>query len=268
MADTLSVNKQECPSAATLVVSAGALSFVVVLVLGALVHKVLRSAGTIGTVTTLALVSAVLIGPLLYLLIIRPLINRLSRGPAPVAVTEHDATLGMVDPLTHALNRHGITASLIEAMAQSQRYATPLCAALVGIDGFGQLAERHGKKLADQVVQWAVGTITDALRLPDRVGRYEGGEFLVVMPQTRAPAATKVAERLCEAVSASPFATEEATEPVTISIGVVEFSKGHDLEKLLSQAQAALAEARVTGGNRVIRIKPPRRRKGVAPEAG
>ncbi|MHB1943128.1 MAG: GGDEF domain-containing protein [Acidiferrobacteraceae bacterium] len=268
MADTLSVSKQECPSAASLVVSAGAVSFVVILVLGALVHKVLRGTNTIGTVTTLALVSAVLIGPLFYLIIIRPLIHRLSRRPAPAAAMEYDAGTGTIDPVTHALNRRGITTSLIEAMAQSQRYATPLCAALVSIDGFGQLAERHGQKFADQTVQWAVGTITDALRLPDRVGRHEGGEFLVVMPQTRAPAATKVAERLREAVAASPLATERATEPLTISVGVVEFAKGHDLEKLLSQAQAALAEARAAGGNRVIRIKVPRRRKGSTPEAG
>lgn len=268
MAEMLSVDKPGRPSVPALVLTTAAVSFVVVLVLEALAHELLHGANSIATSAALALASALLIGPLLYLIVIRPLMNRLARRAAVEAAADQEAPgAGTVDPVTHALNRRGITASLLEAMAQSQRYATPLCAALVGIDGFERLAQSHGSGFADHAVQWTVSTLTDALRLPDRVGRYDGAEFLVVMPQTRAPAATKVAERLREAVAASPLAADNVTEPLTISVGVVECSKGHDLEKLLSQAQAALSQARAGGGNRVVRLKAARRRPGATPAA-
>ncbi|MHB1950342.1 MAG: GGDEF domain-containing protein [Acidiferrobacteraceae bacterium] len=261
MAETLPVTKPARPSPSTLVLTSGAVAFAVVLVIEALALEVLRGPQNIGVSAALALVSALLIGPLLYLIVIRPLMDRLAHHAAIDAAAVQDATpVETVDPVTHVLNRRGITASLLEAMAQSQRYATPLCVAFVGIDGFDRLRERHGDAFGDQAVQWTAAALTDALRLPDRVGRYEGAEFLVVMPQTRAPAATKVAERLRAAIDKSPATMAGVTESLTISVGVVEFSKGHDLEKLLSQGQAALSQAHHAGGNRVTRLKTVRRR--------
>jgi len=152
------------------------------------------------------------------------------------------------DALTGLLNRQGITASLLEAMAHAERYGNPLSVALVAIDA----QQAAGRKAADKLVQSVANLFGEALRLPDRVGRYGEGEFLVVLPQAALKDAAKIAERIrANAAATQPGAA--GRKPVgTLSIGVVRFRKGEDLERLLTRAGEALAKARAAGGNRVV----------------
>lgn len=243
-------------SAPALLAATGGLTFVVVFVIEWARIALYPGTPTIAGAALIAFLAAAGAAPLVYLLLIRP-----SRQPRPHPVAAEQDGAVMIDPVTHVLNRRGITATLLEGMAQSQRYATPLCVALLAIDDFAALGDRHGASVCDRAAQWAAGAMTEALRLPDRLGRYEEGQFLLVMPQTRATAGFKVAERLRDTVAASPLTLDQRPEPLTLSAGVVEFGKGHDLEKLLSQAHAALAEAQAGGGNQVVRAKVTRRRK-------
>lgn len=157
-----------------------------------------------------------------------------------------------VDSLTGLLNRQGIVASLLEAMAHAERYGNPLSVALVAIDELSGVQQAAGRKAADRRVQAVANMFGEALRLPDRVGRYGEDEFLAVLPQAALKDAAKIAERI--------RANAEATQPSsagkklsgTLSIGVVRFRKGEDLERLLTRASEVLAKARAAGGNRVV----------------
>lgn len=260
MARKLFADSRGLPSVPAFIGATACLTFVVVLGLEWARAALYPGVPTIAGSSLTALLAALVTAPLVYLLLMRPF----RRPRASTATAGSDSSV-IVDPVTHTLNRRGITATLLEGMAQSQRYATPLCVALLAIDDFEALADRHGAGVCDQAVQWAAGTMTEALRLPDRLGRYEEGRFLLVMPQTRAAAGVKVAERLREAVAAAPRILDQGPEPLALSVGVVEFGKGHDLEKLLSHAQAALAEAQRAGGNQVVRAKATRRRKDRPP---
>lgn len=244
------------PSAAGFIVAAGALGFVAVLVVASLA----TAAGLVLGVTALAglsIGSGLVIGPATYFVLLRPLLRRPAQVPSGASV---------VDPTTHTLNRSAITSSLLEAMAQAQRYATPLCIAILRLDGFDAFIEQQGAEAAEGLAQWAAAVMTETLRMPDRLGSQQPGEFLVVMPQTRGPAALKVAERLREAVGTATGNPVGGRVP-TLSAGVAEFGKGQDLEKLLSRAAAAVQEAVEQGGNRVVRAKgqrPSRRRTQAA----
>lgn len=204
-------------------------------------------------VIALALVAAALAAGLLYYVVIAPV----ARGE-PAAPAEEQNLLTTVDPLTRTLNRRGVTSSLLEGMAQAQRYSMPLSVALVSIDQYRKLADRKTPKTAETALQGVAQTITEVLRLPDRVGRQDNGEFLVVMPQTKIMAAAKVAERIRAAIESGAGALANGTA-VTVSLGVAEFNKGQDLERFLSNAQAALAQARETG-NQVVRHKAEKKR--------
>ncbi len=165
---------------------------------------------------------------------------------------------GLVDELTRALNRRGITSSLIEAMAQSQRYGTPLSLASLRIDGTEALTERLGSEAESAILEGAAAVLAEALRLPDRLGRYQDREFLVVLPQTHAEQAQLVAERLRVAVAAAPITIKGEEVTVTLSAGVAEFGRGQDLERFLDNAHEALYEAERVGGNHVCAYKPLR----------
>lgn len=162
---------------------------------------------------------------LLYGLVIAPLLHLRPEPPGRAQL------LSTIDPVTHALNTRGVTISVLEAMAQAQRYDTPLSLAVL------QVTHKDGA-VPEPTLQLVAQTITEVLRLPDRVGRYGETEFLVVMPQTRLPDAERVAARIREAVGQART-TPEAVPP-EIDVGVVEFTKDQDLEKLLTQARAAL----------------------------
>ncbi len=184
--------------------------------------------------------------------------SRIVNVKRPTVSDGLSAPTGLVDELTRALNRRGITSSLIEAMAQSQRYGTPLSLASLRIDGAEALAGRLGPEAEDSVLEGAAAVLAEALRLPDRLGRYHDREFLVVLPQTHVEQAQLVAERLRAAVGATSLAVKGEAVTVTLSAGVAEFGRGQDLERFLDNAHEALYEAERAGGNQVCAYKPLR----------
>jgi diguanylate cyclase (GGDEF)-like protein len=193
------------------------------------------------------------LAPLLYALVWRPFAKA---GPLSEALPPQGT--GLVDELTRTLNRRGITSSLIEAMAQSQRYSTPVSLVRISVDGVEELTERLGDEAQGAILESVAATLGEVLRLPDRLGRYQDWEFLVVLPQTRAEQAAIVAERLRAAVAANPILVKGEGATVTLSGGVAEFGRGQDLERFLANAREALRQAQKEGGDRVRSFKPLR----------
>ncbi|MHB8255420.1 MAG: GGDEF domain-containing protein [Acidiferrobacter sp.] len=201
-----------------------------------------------------ALLQAGILAPLVYVIAWRQ-----SRAQIPIATRRAPMpSTGLVDDLTHTLNRRGITSSLIEAMAQAQRYNTPVSLTSLSVDGVEALIERLGDDAEAAILEAVAAGMGEVLRLPDRLGRYQDREFLVVLPQTRAEQATMVAERLRAAVANLTVAVKGEGATVTLSAGVAEFGRGQDLERFLANAHDALREAHKGGGNRVCVFKPSR----------
>lgn len=217
-------------------------------------------ANSVAAAAVEAILIAAILAPLIYYAFLAPLLRAREGGKGAGAVAEEKATLATIDPVTRTLNHRGVTASLIEGMAQAQRYNNPLAIAAITIDGLGKIKERHGEATGQRVLQAIAATITDVLRLPDRLGRYTEEQFIVVMPQTTVSAAEIVAERIRKAVAAAPIQLDAQELTARVSIGVTEFGKSQDLEKFLSNAQQAQEEA-ARAGDRVIVKKPPARRK-------
>ncbi len=184
------------------------------------------------------------------------LASRIMNVRRPAASDSLAAPTGLVDDITRTLNRRGITSSLIEAMAQSQRYGTPLSLVSLGIDGAQALVEHRGPEAEAPVLETVSAALSEVLRLPDRLGRYEGWEFLVVLPQTRTAQAMLVAERLREAVAGAPLTVKGEKAAVTVSGGIAEFGRGQDLERFLANAHEALHRAQKAGGNQVYAFTP------------
>ncbi len=180
--------------------------------------------------------------------------RRLAAAPDPLT-----APTGLIDDVTRTLNRRGITSSLIEAMAQSQRYGTPLSLISLGIDGARGLVERLGSEVKAPVLEATSAALGEVLRLPGRYGRYQGWEFLVVLPHTRAKQAALVVDRLRAALAAAPPVVKGETLALTVSAGIAEFASGQDPERFLSNAHKALHKASKAGGDqaRIYRPAPP-----------
>ncbi len=202
-------------------------------------------------VMLVSLLLAVVAGPSVYWLVYAPL-------PSRPAASEDVSLLAITDALTHTMNRRGITMGVLEAMAQAERYNTLLSVAIVDVDRFQRVNDDLGKTAGDKVLAELADALANTLRMPDKVGRYDGEEFLVVLPHTGLMPARKIAERMRSNVGNAKLGANGKRVPLTVSVGVTQYTKGKDLEHLLSRAYAALADAKRDGGNRVVARKPGR----------
>jgi len=203
-----------------------------------------------------ALLLALVIAPPIYWLVIKPVRREFEKRVEAERVAQDMTRLAITDTLTRLMNRRGITVSLIDAMAQAERYDHPLSIAMADIDHFKSVNDSHGHEAGDKVLVDVAALLSEALRMPDKVGRYGGEEFLVVLPHTTLAAAKKIAERMRAAVEGWTFEHGDSKNRVTISIGLTQYRKGEDLEQLLSRVDQALYQAKSAGRNKVITQKP------------
>ncbi len=196
--------------------------------------------------------AAIIVAPLIYLAVVTPIMRDYHKQLSLSQTLADKNQLIVIDPLTRTLNRRGITSSLLEAMAQAQRYNSALSIAVIDVDHLKKLNDKHGPAAGDKALEFVSQVITEILRLPDRVGRQTDDEFLIVMPQTKVAAAAKVAERIRTAIKGAKFEVKNTEAGLSVSIGVTEFHKGQDLEKFLSSAHQALQKAKDAGQNRVV----------------
>jgi len=196
--------------------------------------------------------TAVVSAPVAYWLVLNPLryeyIKRL-RGD------EDDLDQPIIDPLTRIMNRRGITVGLLDAMAHADRYRTPLTVAMADVDLLKEINATYGRGGGDRVLKDLAGLLADALRMPDKVGRFGGEEFLIVLPHTGLTQGKKIVDRIRNSVSKWDFDVGSKKIHLTISIGVTQYKVGEDLEQLMSHASHALQEAKERGRNKVVASK-------------
>ncbi|QYG93623.1 GGDEF domain-containing protein [Iamia sp. SCSIO 61187] len=148
------------------------------------------------------------------------------------------------DDLTGLLNR----AAFHHRWAGSPDPQTALL--YVDLDGFKPINDAIGHQAGDAVLVEVADRMRSAVRPHDDVVRLGGDEFAVVCPGAGVDEAQVIAERLVGAVSAPVVLADGSTVAVSASVGVT--SAGTSLDDLVARADAALYEAKRTGGGRVV----------------
>jgi len=149
-------------------------------------------------------------------------------------------------------------------VARAVRTKTPLALALLDIDKFKAVNDTYGHLVGDQVIKEIARTLTGLLRDYDLAGRFGGEEFSLLLPQTRAVDAFRIAERVRANIAAlsiiAPGATGGERLQVTVSIGVAALDSGSKREysELMAAADAALYRAKAGGRDQVQMISTTR----------
>jgi diguanylate cyclase (GGDEF)-like protein len=152
------------------------------------------------------------------------------------------------DSLLRIWNRRAIIELVGKELSRAKRSHAPLSVLLADLDLFKRVNDSYGHFIGDDVLRDAAREISSALRYCDHVGRYEGEQFLVILPSCTAEAAREVAERVRQQISEEPLVNEIK---ITISIGVSQWVSGQGISELLYQADVALSRAKQNGRNRV-----------------
>lgn len=162
--------------------------------------------------------------------------------------TEELAKMATTDELTGLLNRREIMRLLQQEMARAKRYNEPFSLLLIDIDFFKKINDSLGHLTGDKVLSETSAVLQRALRSSDRIGRFGGEEFVVLLPVTTDDAALDLAERLRIQV-AECCSAELGDQPLTVSIGVASLTADDEVSTLLNRADLALYQAKTSGRN-------------------
>lgn len=157
------------------------------------------------------------------------------------------------DPLTGLFNVRQLYTYLDEEIARSARYNHEFCLFFMDIDFFKKVNDTYGHQFGDYVLQKMGRIMKSVLRSTNRLFRYGGEEFIIVLPETNRDEAISIIDRLMSTVRNHCFEYEKHATNITVSIGGAIYpthsSSKNDLIKIADQA---LYQAKKLGRDRYI----------------
>ena len=162
------------------------------------------------------------------------------------------AELALRDTLTGLPNRRAIEAYARAQLSQSRRLKLPFSLAMIDLDHFKAVNDRHGHATGDAVLRALAQAAPLVLRAPDRLGRWGGEEFLLVLPGTARHELPGLYRRLRDAFAAAPVPGLPQPHGCSFSMGAAE-ATGHadHIEALIDTADRRLYEAKAAGRDRL-----------------
>ena len=145
------------------------------------------------------------------------------------------------------LYNHKFFKTVFNLELESASRGRKLSLVIVDIDFFKKVNDKYGHLTGDEILAGLAKLLQKIVRKNDVVARFGGEEFFIMLPNTSINTAKKVAERLRKAVEKKRFKPK-----ITISLGVSEYKKGDNLNKITKRADKALYVAKEGGRNKVV----------------
>ena len=170
--------------------------------------------------------------------------------------TLHDEVekLSITDGLTGVALPRYFLQRVDEELKRSQHHGLPLSFIMIDIDHFKKYNDRYGHLVGDATLKEIARILHEGegIREVDLVGRYGGGEFCIMMPETDKTGGIEAAERIRQIVESNRLRAYDEETSVTVSAGVSSFPVDADTrQELISKADKALLTAKEGDGNRV-----------------
>jgi len=167
------------------------------------------------------------------------------------AALAHIHRLATHDELTGLVNRRHMQELLEAERLRSGRTHEAWCVALLDLDHFKAINDRHGHAVGDEVLRALAGHAHSLVRRTDVLGRWGGEEFVLMLPETPLAMAAVSVDRLREHFHAAPLVLHGVELRVSFSAGLTEHRAGEPVAQTLERADKLCYQAKTLGRNRV-----------------
>ena len=165
---------------------------------------------------------------------------------------EQSETQALVDPLTNVLNRSAYNMRIVQMVQEFKRYKEEWALLILDIDHFKKFNDEFGHQLGDNVLISVAGTVKNCIRVSDRIFRYGGEEFDVLLGRVNSEIATQLAEKICREVEKIYLVHGDKKLKVTVSIGGAIIATDDTELSIFERADKLMYEAKNNGRNRVV----------------
>jgi len=144
---------------------------------------------------------------------------------------------------------------------RAQRYGYPLSCLVIGIDRLESLRDLYGYEFRESLLESVIELLQEETRTCDYLGRLMDDRLMAILPHTTAEGAQAGARRILSAARKLTFQPQGSPIGVSLSIGISHYEDDNTLffDSLVEAAEAALAEATKSGGDRFVhRVPGPR----------
>lgn len=157
--------------------------------------------------------------------------------------------LAHLDQLTELPNRQRFSEYFDYLAAKAKRESQKMTLIFLDLDHFKNINDTLGHSIGDKLLLQVTQLIKSSLRASDIISRFGGDEFTLLLPDTQAPGAAEVCNKLKRCVS-QPVNVETHELFVSASMGIAIYpNDGDDLETLLKKADMAMYRAKSLGRN-------------------
>ncbi|WP_428733929.1 GGDEF domain-containing protein [Sulfuricurvum sp.] len=154
-----------------------------------------------------------------------------------------------LDPLTKVFNRYALQEHL-KTVLEKESMDFEMFAFMIDVDDFKNINDRFGHIAGDKVLIFISKLLKKALRDGDRVYRFGGEEFIILLNRTDTEGAQLVAERLLTLCRNNKPLFQNQQIPVTLSIGLTKIIKGDSIDSIIERSDTALYRAKNNGKDR------------------
>jgi len=187
------------------------------------------------------------------------LLNKEIAGAVHNAIIHYKTKeLTIKDDLTEAYNRRYFEQYLDEEFVRARRYTSNISLIFFDVDNLKEVNVKYGHLTGSKILQEVAHRIILTVRGIDKVVRYGGDEFCIVLPETDTQGAYQVADRIRNTIASRPFrVTENAQVTLTGSMGIASFpAHAETKEELVRQADRAMFTIKNQSKN-AIAVAPP-----------
>lgn len=167
--------------------------------------------------------------------------------------TLHLANAGHRDVLTGLPSRYGIETEFGQFRKTCQRNNTQCYVGIIDIDHFKRVNDMFGHPVGDSVLRHLANTLRSVVRANERLFRFGGEEFLVLLQCESSDEAHAAAQRIVDMVRATEIVTPHGDHlALTITLGIAHVSETEELSQAIERADRALYTGKEAGRDRFV----------------